>query len=70
MGPFLGVEALTHHGPVLAGETLSARSTVVARRDTKKWPDFGIVTWHTEGFQSDGELVIDFQRSNLIRRGR
>lgn len=70
MGPFLGVEELTHHRPVLAGATLSARSTVVAIRDTRKWPDFGIVTWHTQGFQSDAELIIDFKRSNLIRRGR
>ena len=68
MGPFLGVEALTHHRPVLAGETLTAKSTVVAKRDTEKWPAFGIVTWHTEGFQSDGALVIDFRRSNLVRR--
>lgn len=70
MGPFLGVEGLTHHRPVVAGTTLTARSTVRAKRDTAKWPDFGIVTWHTEGFQSDGALVIDFQRSNLIRRSR
>jgi acyl dehydratase len=70
MGPFLGVDELTHHRPVLAGETLTARSTVTAIRDTKSRPDFGIVTWHTQGFQSDGELVIDFKRSNLIRRGR
>lgn len=70
MGPFLGVEELTHHRPVLAGATLTAKSTVTDKRDTKKWPDFGIVTWHTEGFQSDGERVIDFKRSNLIRRSR
>jgi acyl dehydratase len=70
MGPFLGVEALTHHRPVTAGATLTARSTVTAKRNTAKWPEFGIVTWHTAGFQSDGALVIDFQRSNLIRRER
>lgn len=69
-GPFLGVEELTHHRAVLAGETLTAQSIVIAKRDTKKWPDFGIVTWHTEGFQSDGARVIDFKRSNLIRRSR
>jgi len=70
MGPFLGVDEMTHHRPVLVGETLTARSTVTAIRDTRSRPDFGIVTWHTQGFQSDGELVIDFKRSNLIRRGR
>jgi len=70
MGPFLGVDELTYHRPVLAGATLTARSTVIALRDTKTWPDFGIVTWHTEGFQTGNELVIDFKRSNLIKRGR
>ncbi len=68
MGPFLGVEALTFHVPVLAGSTLNARSTVVDRRDTRKRPDFGVVTWHTEGFIEDGTRVIDFRRSNLVAR--
>ena len=68
MGPFLGVDELTYHQAVVAGSTLSARSTVVATRDTQKWPDYGIVTWHTEGFISDGSRVIDFKRSNLVRR--
>ena len=70
MGPFLGVSELTYHLAVLSGETLTARSTVIAKRDTRKRPDFGIVTWHTQGFQSDGAEVIDFKRSNLIRRSR
>jgi acyl dehydratase len=65
-GPFLGVDELTFHKPVYPGETLTARSTVVARRMSKSRPDQGIVTWHTEGFDASDELVIDFKRSNLI----
>jgi acyl dehydratase len=68
MGPFLGVDALTFHLPVYAGSTLRARSTVLDRRDTRKRPDFGIVTWHTEGFLDEGARVIDFRRSNLVGR--
>lgn len=68
MGPFLGVDALTYHTPVYAGSTLTARSTVVDRRGTSKRPEFGIVTWHTEGFVEDGKRVIDFRRANLVMR--
>jgi acyl dehydratase len=69
-GSFLGVDDLTFHLPVLAGDTLTARSTVVAKRESGKRPEFGIVTWHTEGFRADGECVIDYKRSNLVVRRR
>jgi acyl dehydratase len=65
-GPFLGVEALTFHRPVLVGETVTARSTVTESRASKSRPGAGIVTWHTEGRAAD-ELVIDFLRLNLVR---
>lgn len=66
-GAFLGVDDLVHHRPVLVGETLVARSTVTAVKDSASRPHQGIVTWHTEGF-SDGERVVDFHRTNLIAR--
>lgn len=69
-GPFLGVDELTFHRPVYPGDTVTARSTVVARRDSKSRPRFGIVTWHTEGFNQNGELVIDYRRSNLVAKRR
>ena len=68
MGPFLGVNELTFHEPVLAEETLTAKSTVIDKRETSKRPDFGIVTWHTEGFRADGKRVIDFKRANLVTK--
>lgn len=67
-GPFLGVDKLTYHRPVIVGETVYAESVVVARRETESRPDFGIVTWHTKGFDAQGVLVIDYQRSNLVRK--
>jgi acyl dehydratase len=70
-GPFLGVDELTFHRPVYPGDTLTARSTVVSARESGSRPGFGIVTWHTEGFNQRGEFVIDYKRSNLARkRGR
>ena len=64
-GPFLGIEELAFHASVYPGDTLTARSTVVSRRVSNSRPDQGIVTWHTEGFNQDDALVVDFKRSNL-----
>jgi len=69
-GPFLGVDGLTYHRPVLVGETVYAESEVVARRGTESRPEFGIVTWHTRGTDAKGGLVVDYQRTNLVRRKR
>lgn len=67
-GAFLGVEELTFHGPVYPRDTLTAKSTVAAVRDSRSRPDQGIATWHTEGFNQHGKLVIDFNRTNLVTR--
>jgi acyl dehydratase len=69
-GPFLGVDGLTFHRPVYPGDTISARSTVVNARESGSRPEFGIVTWHTEGRNQHGELVVDFNRSNLVAKAR
>lgn len=67
-GLFLGVDGLKFHRPVYPGETLTARSTVLEKRESASRPDSGIVGWHTEGFNAGGELVIDFRRTNLVIR--
>lgn len=67
-GPFLGVDQLTYHRPVMVGETVYAESEVVARRETDSRPGFGVVTWHTRGLAADGNLLIDYRRSNLVRK--
>lgn len=65
-GPFLGVEALTFHRPVLVGETVYARSSVLTTRESTSRPGVGIVTWHTEGVIA-GDVVIDYRRTNFVR---
>jgi itaconyl-CoA hydratase len=69
-GPFLGVDGCEFMHPVHVGDTLTARSTVMIARDSKGQPDFGIVTWHTEGFNQEGHKVIEFHRTNLVRKRR
>lgn len=67
-GPFLGIEDCTFHRPVHPGDTLTARSTVLDARPSGSRPDAGIVTWHTEGHNQRGQLVIDLVRSNIVAR--
>lgn len=69
-GPFLGVGDLTFHRPVYPGDTLTARSTVTHTRASRSRPAAGVVTWHTEGRNQRGELVVDFTRTNLIAKGQ
>jgi acyl dehydratase len=67
-GPFLGVEDCTFHLPVYPDDTLVASSEVLDTRISASRPGVGIVTWRTEGRNQRGELVVDFTRSNLVRR--
>lgn len=67
-GLFLGVDDLTFHQPVHPGETLTARSVVVDKRESESRPEQGIVTWHTEGYNARGERVIDFHRTNFVAK--
>ena len=67
-GPFLGVDNCRFIAPVYVGETIVAVSEVTAARESKGNPRFGIVTWHTEGFNDQGAKVIEFDRTNLVRK--
>lgn len=67
-GLFLGVERLTFHRPVYPGDTLTATSDVIEMRESQSRPGDGIVTWHTRGFNSNGDEVIEFRRTNLVAK--
>jgi itaconyl-CoA hydratase len=54
--------------PLFAGDTLYAESEVLAKRDSKSRPTAGLVTVMTRGFNQDGVLVCDFERTILIAR--
>ena len=67
-GPFLGVEDVEFLRPVYPGDTLTARSAVVTKRESESRPAFGIVTWGTEARNQKGEMVLRFRRTNLVAR--
>lgn len=67
-GPFLGSDAVRFHHPVLPGHTLFASTVVVSRRPSSSQPTYGVVEWETTGHNQNGETVITFRRTSLVRR--
>jgi itaconyl-CoA hydratase len=67
-GPFLGITGCRFHRPVHPGDTLSARSTVTSIRTSESRPGAGIITWRTEAHNQRDELVVSYQRTNLVRK--
>ncbi len=67
-GAFLGAANVTYLRDVYPGETVYASSTVIEARASNSRPDTGIVTWHTVGRDTGGEPVVEFDRTNLVRR--
>ncbi|GGZ18018.1 MaoC family dehydratase [Novosphingobium colocasiae] len=67
-GPFLGVFDLKYHRPVYPGTTIYSRTKTTDMRLSSSNPKNGIVTWETEGRDENGELLVSFRRSNLVKR--
>jgi itaconyl-CoA hydratase len=67
-GPFLGADKLRFGPPVLPGDTLYSSSIVVSRRPSGSQPRYGVVEWETTGRRQNGEVVVTFRRTNLVRR--
>lgn len=57
---------LTH--PLFAGDTLTAESEVLGKRESKSRPNAGIVTVKTRGFNQAGVTVCEFERTMLIAK--
>ena len=56
--------------PVFEGDTLYAQSEVLAKRESKSRPHQGIVRFKTIGFNQDGTVVLELERTILAyRRG-
>ena len=67
-GPFLGVYELKYDRPVYPGTTITAHSVTTETRISGSNPRNGIVTWTTQGLDAQGERIVGFRRSNLVRR--
>ena len=65
-GPFLGVESCRFHRTLHPGDTITVVSTVLDKRVSASRPGTGIVTWKSEAHNQRGELVVDYERTNLV----
>jgi itaconyl-CoA hydratase len=62
----LGWDDVRLTAPVFAGDTLYARTKVVAVRRSESRPGQGIVTTETQGYKQDGTVVLSFRRHSLV----
>ncbi len=62
----LGFEKVEFPNPVFVGDTLRARSSVVAARESKSKPDRGIVTFEHIGTNQRGEVVCRAVRPAMM----
>lgn len=61
-----GLEYTRWKKPVLAGDTLSGRSIIVARRRSKSRADLGFVTCRHELTNQKGEVVMELENTGMF----
>ena len=61
-----GIDYVKWKKPVLAGDTLMARSTVLAKRISAKRPNLGFVTMRAEITNQRGEHVFELQNTGMF----
>jgi acyl dehydratase len=62
----LGWNDIRLTAPVYAGDTIYAESEVLAKRESAKRPNQGIVTVRTRGHKADDTTFISFERTVLV----
>jgi acyl dehydratase len=62
----LGWEEVRLPHPVFEGDTLYARSEVLAMRVSRSHPERGIVQVKTTGYNQEGTVVIEFKRTVMV----
>jgi itaconyl-CoA hydratase len=66
----LGWDEVRLPAPVFEGDTIYAQSEVLTARESKTYPDRGIIQVKTTGFNQNGEVVLTFKRRIMVyRRG-
>ena len=64
----LDYEKIEHLAPTFVGDTLYARTEILACRESKSKKDRGIVYVETTGYNQNGVDVIRFRRHVLIKK--
>lgn len=61
-----GIDYTRWKKPVLAGDTLTGRSTILAKRTSRSRPNLGFVTMRAELFNQRGECVFELENTGMF----
>lgn len=61
-----GIDYAKWKKPVLAGDTLTGKSTVIERRVSKSKPDLGFIVLHHAISNQHGEVVCELQNTGMF----
>jgi acyl dehydratase len=64
----LGMTDVRFPAPLFEGDTFSATTEVVGKRESKSRPDAGIVEFLHRGYKQDGSLVAECRRQAFMRK--
>ena len=65
-----GIERIKWRKPVLAGDRLNGRTTVLSRRESRSRPSIGLVAFRSELFNQRGEQVFELENTVMfLKRG-
>jgi acyl dehydratase len=64
----LGYARVLHPHPMFHGDTLYMTTEIVEKRDSRSRPSQGIVRFRHTGRNQDGVVVIEFERTALMKK--
>ena len=62
----LGWEEVKLPNPVFIGDTLYCETEVLSKRESRTYPEAGIVQVLSRGINQDGDVVIEFRRNVMV----
>ena len=62
----LGWDEVKLPAPVYEGDTIYAQTELLSKRESKSYPDRGIIKVKTIGYNQDGVVVISFKRTIMV----
>jgi len=61
-----GIDRIKCRKPVLAGDRLTGRATVLSRRESRSRPSIGLVAFRSELFNQRGEAVFELENTVMF----
>lgn len=62
----LGFKDVTFPAPVRIGDTIRSETRIISKRESKKWPNAGIVTFEHTGYNQFNKVVATVIRAGLM----